>query len=329
MTEAEKLQLRQLGVKFIDMTSDAVSAAKGEVNLAAVPAPKAAPLPAAPAQNEKVEAVISTLNTDLMKSTLKALTGFHTRYYNSDNGRQSSAWVHEQVLNIIKSTGRSDVTAHTFKHSFPQTSSIAVIPGSSKPDEIVIVSAHQDSTHLWLPWFAAAPGADDDGSGTVTILEAFRGLLAGGFKPERTVEFHWYAGEEAGLLGSKDIANAYKKSGRAVHAQAQFDMTGYPQYKDKVGIINDHTHPELTELLRKLFKTYTDVQPVDFKCGYGCSDHASWAANGYRSSAPFESASLDNNGNIHSERDTYETIDFDHALHFSKVAAAFAIELAA
>lgn len=38
-------------------------------------------------------------------------------------------------------------------------------------------------------------GADDDGSGTVTILESYRSLLASGFAPERPVEFHWYSAE--------------------------------------------------------------------------------------------------------------------------------------
>jgi leucyl aminopeptidase len=38
-------------------------------------------------------------------------------------------------------------------------------------------------------------GADDDGSGSVTILEAFRALLDADFHPVRTVEFHWYSAE--------------------------------------------------------------------------------------------------------------------------------------
>lgn len=46
-----------------------------------------------------------------------------------------------------------------------------------------------------LLFFLPAPGADDDGSGTVTILEALRGLLASGLKPTRNVEFQWYAAE--------------------------------------------------------------------------------------------------------------------------------------
>ena len=38
-------------------------------------------------------------------------------------------------------------------------------------------------------------GADDDGSGSMGILEAYRALLAADFRPKRTIEFHWYAAE--------------------------------------------------------------------------------------------------------------------------------------
>jgi hypothetical protein len=42
-------------------------------------------------------------------------------------------------------------------------------------------------------------GADDDGSGSVTILEAYRALITSDFRPERTVEFHWYSAEVMGI----------------------------------------------------------------------------------------------------------------------------------
>lgn len=38
-------------------------------------------------------------------------------------------------------------------------------------------------------------GADDDGSGSMCILEAYRALLAADFRPSRTIEFQWYAAE--------------------------------------------------------------------------------------------------------------------------------------
>lgn len=73
---------------------------------------------------------------------------------------------------------------------------------------------------MWLPMLRA-PGADDDGSGTVTILEVFRSLVGTGFRPQRPVEFHWYSAEEAGLLGSQDVAKEYEQKHVDVIAMIQ------------------------------------------------------------------------------------------------------------
>lgn len=95
---------------------------------------------------------------------------------------------------------------------------------------------------------------DDDGSGSITILEALRVLLtdpkiAAG-EAEYTLEFHWYAGEEAGLLGSADIFDAYSADGEVVKAMLQQDMTGYG---DKpLGVITDRVDQGLTEFVRKV-----------------------------------------------------------------------------
>jgi len=83
-----------------------------------------------------------------------------------------------------------------------------------------------DSINLDSPENGRAPGADDDGSGSVNLIESFRALLVAGFEPSTPVEFHWYAGEEGGLLGSADIADSYASAGTEVKAMVEFDMTG-------------------------------------------------------------------------------------------------------
>lgn len=71
-----------------------------------------------------------------------------------------------------------------------------------------------------------APGADDDCSGTVSILEAFRVLAESGFVPTNgPVEFHWYAAEEGGLLGSQAVARYKKESGAKIGAMMEFVST--------------------------------------------------------------------------------------------------------
>ena len=94
----------------------------------------------------------------------------------------------------------------------------------SSSDAITIIGAHCDSINLENP-FLRAPGADDDGSGTVTVLEAYRSILESGYIPSSPLEFHFYAGEEGGLLGSLDIADWFVKTGKSVRGMMQFDGT--------------------------------------------------------------------------------------------------------
>jgi leucyl aminopeptidase len=108
------------------------------------------------------------------------------------------------------------ISLEYFTHPFPQPSIIArfepKVRNFSQP--LTILGAHQDSANYLFP-LLPAPGADDDCSGTVTILEAFRILAESGYTPKAgPVEFHWYAAEEGGLLGSLAIA-MYKRVQRA------------------------------------------------------------------------------------------------------------------
>ena len=80
----------------------------------------------------------------------------------------------------------------------------AFIKGSEKPDEIIVISAHLD--HEGIKDGKVYNGADDDGSGTVAVLEiaeAFAKAKADGKGPKRSILFLNVTGEEKGLLGSQ------------------------------------------------------------------------------------------------------------------------------
>jgi leucyl aminopeptidase len=116
------------------------------------------------------------------------------------------------------------ISLEYFTHPFPQSSIIArfepKIRNFSHP--LTIIGAHQDSANYLFP-LLPAPGADDDCSGTVSILEAFRILAESGYTPKNgPVEFHWYAAEEGGLLGSQAIARYKKESGASIGAMMEF-----------------------------------------------------------------------------------------------------------
>ena len=72
---------------------------------------------------------------------------------------------------------------------------IAEIPGSEQPAEVVIVGAHLDS---WQP----GTGAQDNGTGAASVLEAARAIKTLNRSPRRTIRFILFGGEEEGLLGS-------------------------------------------------------------------------------------------------------------------------------
>ncbi|KAF9469071.1 hypothetical protein BDZ94DRAFT_1153202 [Collybia nuda] len=324
-TELGKIRAKAQGVKFFDITDTqdlGVSAHLRLENKPFFPSPNA---------TEKVRPILRTLSTKGPKENLEKFTSFRTRYYRSDTGRQSQLWLLSKIADITREWASESlqeiITISEFPHSWGQHSIILRIKGSSSDDRVVIVGAHQDSTNMWP--FLPAP---DDGSGSVTILESYRALIAADFHPERTVEFHWYSAEEGGLLGSQAVAKDYEARSVNVIAMSQFDMTAWVKRgtREEVGIITDFTDAALTKLNMQLVDLYLDIPYVETKCGYACSDHASWRKAGYPSSFTIESSFENSNKNIHSANDRIDISDefsFDHMLEFSKLAVAFAVEL--
>jgi hypothetical protein len=92
----------------------------------------------------------------------------------------------------------------------PVYDTIAEIPGTVWPDEVVIVSAHLDS------WNGpGSQGVTDNGTGSSVTLEAARILAAAGAQPKRTIRFILWTGEEQGLLGSKGYVDSLSEEERA------------------------------------------------------------------------------------------------------------------
>jgi leucyl aminopeptidase len=286
----------------------------------------ASPFPNEPTHQTTVNSFIKLLDTNKLREYNNKLSSFHTRYYTTETGKQAAEWIKSQFE--ANKAGRTDITVELFPHSWLQSSVVARIPGSGEhADEVVIISAHEDSVNGGAT--QRSPGADDDASGTSSVLELFRVIVASGFKSHRTLEFHTYSAEEVGLRGSQDIAAAYQKSAVPVYAQMQLDMTFYvkPGTVPSFGIITDYVSPDLTAFLRKLVAAYSTLKYVDSKCGYGCSDHASWTKSGYASCFPFESSFSDLNNKIHTNQDLIEFLNVEHGLEFAKVALGFIVEL--
>lgn len=284
-------------------------------------------------EGEKVSKMVGEVKEINVRNTILDLSAFKNRYYKAQTGVDSQAYLKKSWKNLTAS--RSDISVDYFQHSsYPQPSIIMTVEGQSKSDEIVIIGGHADSIAGW--WGranASAPGADDNASGIASITEVIRVMVETGYKPQRTIKFMAYAAEEVGLLGSSDIAKRFAKENKNVVGVVQFDMTNH-KGTDELDIVfmTDYTNDAQTKFMGSLIDTYlTDVSWGYSKCGYGCSDHASWHNAGYPASMPFESTMGDINDHIHTSRDT---IDVDgsggtanHAEKFARLGVAFMVEM--
>ncbi len=171
----------------------------------------------------------------------------------------------------------------------------AFIKGSEKPDEIIVISAHLD--HEGIKDGEIYNGADDDGSGTVAVVEiaeAFKTAVKNGHGPKRSILFLHVTGEEKGLLGSRyytDTDPIFPLANTV--ADLNIDMIGRTDPKRTEGADNyiyligsDKLSTELHDISEEMNKTYMNIE-LDYTFNdendpnrfYYRSDHYNFAKN--------------------------------------------------
>ncbi|MCE3283690.1 MAG: peptidase [Chitinophagaceae bacterium] len=109
---------------------------------------------------------------------------------------------------------------------------IGILPGKSRPNEVVLVTAHYDHVGIGKPVKKDSiyNGANDNASGTAAMMMLARYFAQAG--SERTIVFVAFAGEEINLLGSYHLAGILKPS--AIVAMLNFEMLGKPHEENRV-----------------------------------------------------------------------------------------------
>ncbi|KAF7325616.1 BUB1 N-terminal domain-containing protein [Mycena kentingensis (nom. inval.)] len=291
MTERQKLQAKRLGMKYMDITDRPASFNTREKKHFEYPPPN----------STLVKKILPLLSLDEVKANLEQFTAFRTRYYNSVTGKNSSEWLAERVKEYVTELATAEVKGmvevELFEHRWLQ---------ASVDDPITVIGAHCDSINHANP-FLPAPGADDDGSGTVTILEALRALLESGYVPKSPLEFHFYSAEEGGLLGSQAVVAAYEQAGKQIKGMLHFDMTAWhvEGTEEVVNMLTNDVDPDLTKFLTQVAERYVEVPFVTEKLIPGAgSDHMSWTRSGYQSCCATEALMAHSNfKNIHTAND--------------------------
>ena len=273
---------------------------------------------------------LSQVSSAEITQTIRSLMSFNNRFYTTTSGAQASDWIANEWRTLTSGLANSNVTQFSHR-GYNQKSVILTIEGTEYPDEWVVMGGHLDSTiGPRTNENSIAPGADDDASGIASVTEIIRVLSENNFAPKRSMAFMAYAAEEVGLRGSQDIANTYRSQGKNVVSVLQLDMTNHKGSAQDIVFITDYTDSSLTQLLTNLLDEYLPSLSYGYdRCGYACSDHASWHNAGYSAAMPFESKFSDSNRHIHTYRDTLENSDPTgaHATKFTKLGLAYAVEM--
>jgi hypothetical protein len=173
---------------------------------------------------------------------------------------------------------------------------MAILPGSDLKDEYLFITAHYD--HLGkIGDSIIYYGADDDGSGTVALLElaeAFTKAKSSGKGPRRSIVFMAVSGEEKGLLGSAYYARHPVYPFDKTTADLNIDMIGRSDSSRKGDTVNyvyivgdDKISSELKPLSEAVNRKYTKLE-LDYKFNdpndknriYYRSDHYNFAKHG-------------------------------------------------
>lgn len=221
----------------------------------------------------------------------------------------------------------------------PTENVVAFLEGSEKPDEILVISSHYD--HVGVDDAGNVyNGADDDGSGTVGVLEiaeAFKKAAEDGYTPKRSILFLNNTGEEKGLIGSKYYTDNPIFPMENTVADLNIDMIGRidPAHEGNENYVyligSDKLSTQLHNLSEEVNQKYMNLD-LDYKYNdendpnrfYYRSDHYNFAKHNVPIIFYFNGTHAD----YHKMTDTPDKINYDLLAKRAKLVFLTAWEIA-
>ncbi len=221
---------------------------------------------------ESVYSQIAFLSCDEMRG----------RFAGSSQGRMAAEYIiqHFRSLKVKPFSGNSycqpfsrlipgpDLSWDNVQGETMMNNVIGMIEGKKK-DEYIVIGAHFDhigTTYRAIEGDSICNGADDNASGTTAVLQLAKAFAEQDFKPERTILFALWDGEELMLLGSKHFISTFPDPQR-IKAYVNFDMIGrYEERGDSSNFSCLYTtgYPEFERWMRKGIKRYKLDLPTYF-----------------------------------------------------------------
>ena len=216
---------------------------------------------------------------------------------------------------------------------------------SLTPDKLAAIRVNMDSIRKRYPkprLDSINNGADDDGSGSMGVLEIAEAIQAMPVKPKRSVLFVWHTGEEAGLIGSAFFTRNPTVPMDSLVAQINVDMIGRGRAEDLpggsdnyVGVVGSFfDSKDLGETVRAVNARQATALDLDYKYDttltwsgynniYGRSDHFNYALQG----VPIAFFFTGLHGDYHQRSDEPEFIDYPHYARISNYLKDIVVEV--
>jgi hypothetical protein len=157
---------------------------------------------------------------------------------------------------------------------------VGVLPGKDTTG-IIVIGAHYDHLGIHDGWIWN--GADDNASGTVGVMSIARACMAAGEKPEKTIVFCAWTGEEKGLLGSRYFADHPYNDAKML-LNLNYDMISRDNTNDSLGNMCSMNYTKAYSVLQELTSKNIEAYDLDLDVSFrpaerpgGGSDHSSFA----------------------------------------------------
>ena len=255
-----------------------------------------------------IDSLMALVSIDSVESYLQRLQDFQTRYTCTDSFWVSGQWIADKFA----SWGYDNVSFEEFNSPFGCDSRNVIVEkiGDIYSDKFIIVGGHYDAVvYDGGDPTVFAPGADDNGTGTVLAMEIARVLADTPFR--KTVRFIAFGAEEQGLIGSWYHVAGVLNRGEDVELMINADMIGNvaDDYLNFNIMCNERGYP-YGQVLGAIADEYTVLIPeIEVGEFYG-SDHYPFDQSGFRTVYSEEG---DFSPNWHRQTDIIENVDVPYA----------------
>jgi len=261
-----------------------------------------------------LDSVADMVNQDSLYSYDTRLEAFQTRYIYSDSVDAARDW----LLNKFQEFGYTEVYTDTFFYYSEQCHNVICIkPGTVEPDKLIVVGGHYDSINQDSESEVFAPGADDNGSGTATVLELAR--IFKDVETRKSIMFVAFSAEEFGLHGSWAVAERLYNQGVDVDFMLNFDMVAYTEDEfDDVTLISGSVTQAINVLAEAAERVTTLIPQYGGTAGN--SDHTSFDQHGFI--VAYGQEGDFNYPGWHTDIDISSRLDFPYFEQLVRMAAA-------